>query len=352
MTTVYATHECDVDSVAEDLVRLWSTNLRSMGSAAPAKLDWYYRAAPTGPGRAIVLRARNESGEAIVGCQGIGFRRMLRGDGALRVALLADLAVDVPHRTHFPALALVREAHAVAAAAADLQYGFPNQEAIGLFKGLGYQCLGDIARYARVLRFSPYLAPIVRVPFLARLGGAVLDAGDAVLRATPWLRAAARFRLAFPSEPDARLDALFEEARLHHGVIGDRGRDFLRWRFFTRPGGAELATLLRRRDGALRAYAVVARQGDAAQLSDFLAASEPELGALLALLLPALRARGCSSASVRFLGTARIPRLLEQLGFRRRNADRTIVIAAGREALTPALTDVESYYLTDADEDD
>ncbi|HEY6006035.1 MAG TPA: hypothetical protein VIV57_24355 [Anaeromyxobacter sp.] len=351
-STVYAADESDLDSVADDLVRLWSENLRSMGAGAPAKLHWYYRTAPTGPGRAIVLRARSERGDAIVGCQGIGFRRMMRGDAALRVALLADLSVDKHHRTHFPALTLVRQARAVAAGASDFQYAFPNRAAVGLFRRLGYHALGDMVRHARVLRFSPYLARRVRVPLLARIGGAALDAADAALQALPRLRAGARFRLAFPSEPDARLDALFDEARRHHGVIGDRGRDFLRWRFFTRAGGAELATLLRRGDGALRAYAVVVRQGDAAQLSDFLGASEPELEALLALLLPALRRRGCSSASVRFLGTARIPRLLVRLRFRRRGADRTIVLAEGREALSPDLTDVESFYLTDADEDE
>lgn len=352
MTTEYAAGESDVDSVADDLVRLWTGNLHTMGVTAPAKLDWYYRAAPTGPGRAVVLRARDGSGEKIVGCQGIGFRRMLRGDGELRAALLADLAVDADHRTHFPALMLVRQARAVAAVAADLQYGFPNQGAVGLFKGLGYHALGEIARYVRVLRFSPYLAPVVRMPLLARIGGAALDAGGAALRAVPRLRAAARFRLAFAREPDARLDTLFDEARRQHGVIGDRGRDFLRWRFFTRPGGGELATLVRRRDGALRAYAVVTMRGGAAHLSDFLAASELELEALLALLLPVLRARGCSSASARFLGTARITRVLQRLGFRRRNADRTVVVAAGREPLAAELADVESFYLTDADEDD
>jgi hypothetical protein len=350
--TAYAASESDLDSVAEDLVRLWSANLLTMGAEAPRKLDWYYRSAPTGPGRAIVLRARNDQGDSIVGCQGIGFRRMMRGDEPLRVALLADLSVDKRHRTHFPALTLVRQARAVAASAADFQYAFPNQAAVGLFRRTGYRALGDMVRYARVLRSSPYLAPLVRVPLLARVGGAVLDAADAALRALPRLRAGARFRLAFAGEPDARLDALFDEARRRHGVIADRGRDFLRWRFFTRAGAAELATLVRRRDGALRAYAVVVRQGDAAQLADFLAASEAELEALLSLLLPALRARGCSSASVRFLGTARIPRLLERLRFRRRSADRTIVVAEGREALSPALTDVESFYLTDADEDE
>lgn len=350
--TRYEADESDPDAVADDLLRLWAANLRSMGGGGPSKLDWYYREAPTGRGRAIVLRAHDEHGESVVGCQGLGFRRVLCGGRAVQAALLADLAVDERHRTLFPALALVRRARAVAAGAADFQYGFPNQAAVGLFRRLAFHPLGSMARHARVLRFSPYLAPLVRVPLVAKVGGAVLDAGDAALRALPRLRAALRFRVAFLGAPDPRFDALFDEARRHYGVIADRGRDFLRWRFFAGRTPAELATLVRRKDGALRAYAVVMRRGDAAHLSDFLAGSEPELETLLTLLSPLLRARGFSSVSARFLGTARIPRLLERCRFRRRDADRTVVLAPGREPLSAALTDVESFYLTDADEDE
>lgn len=350
--TRYTAAEADVDLVAGDLVRLWSGNLHSMAGEGPAKLDWYYRASPNGRARVVVLRAHGDSGDALVGCEGIGFRRVWCGERTLRAALLADLAVDGPHRTMFPALTLVREARSVAAGAADFQYGFPNDRAVGLFKRLGYPVLGTMVRYARVLRFAPYLAQRVGVPALARLGGGLLDLGDAALRGPPRMWAAARHRLAFLPGPDPRFNQLFEEARRRYRVIGERGSDFLRWRFFARPGPVSLAALLRRSDGALRAYAVVTQPDRTAHLSDFLGASEPELRALFALLLPSLAARGCASASVRFLGDRSIPRVLARCGFRRRDAERAVVLDAGEVAtLAATLRDTESFYLTDADED-
>jgi len=348
----YSAEEREVDAVGDDLIRLWSGNLESMGADAPAKLDWYYRSSPYGRGRAVVLRAHGGAGDAVVGCQGIGFRRVRCDGRALRAALIADLAVERPHRGLFPALALVRRTREVAADAADFQYGFPNQLAVGPFRRSGYRDLGTMVRYARVLRHAPYLGRAIRARSLARAGGAVLDAVDGALRAVPRLAAAIRYRLDAAAAPDGRFDALFEEACRGHRVIGERGSDFLRWRFFGGRGAAELETLVRRGDGALRAYAVVRRQGDAAHLADFLAASEAELEALLRMLLAALRVRGCSSVSVRFLGTWRVVRLLERLRFRRREATRTVVFDAADPAVAALLGEAEGLYLTDADEDD
>ncbi len=348
----YVAEERVVDSAAADMVRLWATSLVSAGGDLHAKLDWFYRAAPCGPARALLLTAFDGDAGTVVGCEGIGFRRVWLGDRVVRAALLADLAVDPGHRTLAPALLLVRRARETAASSAEFQYGFPNRKAIGVFQRVGYRPLGAMARSVRVLRFGPYLARRVRVPLLASLGGAVLDGAATVHRALPRLRAAAAFRLSFPSGPDERFDALFDEARSRYGVIADRGRDFIRWRFFAGQGRAELATLERRGDGALRAYAVVTRRDGVAHLSDFLAVSGRELEALLALLLPALRAQGCTSASARFLGTARIRRLLERSGFRLRDAERTVVIDAGGDpARAAVIADVENHYLTDADED-
>ena len=348
----YVAEERDVDHAAADMVRLWGNSLASAGGDLHAKLDWFYRSAPTGPARAMLLTVFDGGEGTVVGCEGIGFRRVWMGDRVLRAALLADLAIDPGHRTLLPALMLVRKTRETAASSAEFQYGFPNRKALGVFQRNGYRPLGTMARSVRVLRFGPYLARRIRFPLLSNLGGAVLDGAGAILRALPRLRASAGFRLAFPSGPDERFDSLFDVARTRYGVIAERGRDFLRWRFLAGQGGAELATLERRGDGALRAYAVVTRRDGVAHLSDFLAASDPELEALLALLVPMLRAQGCASASVRFLGTARVRQLLERSGFRLRDADRTVVIDAGGDpALAAVIADVENHYLTDADED-
>jgi hypothetical protein len=152
--TAYDAEERDLDAVAEEMAQIWSRNLETIGEGVPAKVDWFYRSSPTGPGRVVMLRS---SCDGLVGCQGIGVRRVLLGDRALRAALLADLAVDLGHRTLHPALTLVRRTREVPSGVSDYQYGFPDKNAAALFARVGYHRLGHMTRYARVLRTRPYL---------------------------------------------------------------------------------------------------------------------------------------------------------------------------------------------------
>lgn len=349
----YTVEERELERAGPDALRIWGESLESMGDGGRSKLDWFYEGAPAGRGRLLLLGA--DGAAAPVGCIGIGFRRVARAGARVQAALLADLAVEAAHRTLFPAVALVRRAREVAATSAALQYGFPNQAAEGVFRRVGYHLVGRMARYVRVLRFSEHVSrriPLAPVAPLARAAGAVLDVADALRAAPPRLRAAAHYRLDFATGPDARLDALFEEAQRGVRAMGERGAEAIRWRFFERRPGAELALLVRRADGVVRGYAVIVRRGEVASLADFLAATEDDLDALIALLVPTLRARGYASASLRFLGPASIAAVLVRRGFVLREATRAVMAAAGSAPLPPEQRDPEGWYLTDADEDE
>src|SRR5687768_3975819 len=120
----YVVERRPVAEVEADLRRLWDDNLTVAGGVA-RKFAWLYREAPD-----------------------------------LRAGVLADLAVDRPHRSVGPALALAREAKAWTLGNLDLAYGFPNKLAEGVFKRVGYKVLGTMPRYARVLRHAGYAARV------------------------------------------------------------------------------------------------------------------------------------------------------------------------------------------------
>jgi len=348
----YLAEEGDVDALASTMTRLWAENLGSAAGDLDEKLDWYYRRAPTGPGRVVALRLRAGDGGAgpgeVVGCLGIGARRVYTGGTVERAALLADLVVDRPHRTLLPAMMLARGARAFAARGTDFQYGFPNQSAVGLFERIGYERLGNMARYVRVLRFAPYVARRLAHPSLARLAGAALDVAARVLDVPSWFRAAGGYRLDWPEAPDASFDRLFATARGQYPMIADRGREFLAWRFFSRLADRpRLCTLRRRLDGELGAYAVIHRVGDVAHLADFLASSAATQIALVRAVLPVLAAEGCTSVSVRYLGPSIVADVLGRCGFRLRDATRAVVFTAADGRPAPR----GDFYLTDADED-
>lgn len=339
--------------VRADLVRVWRDNL-PVDQVADAKFDWIYRKAVEPPAGVFVLAARSSTAQTIVGTAGLVVRKFFVDDTSLRAGLLADLAVDREHRTAMPALRLVRSARNAAVSEFDLAYGFPNKSARAVFLRCGYHKLGTLTRWARVLRHARYVQRVIPVRSIARLAGAALDAGGFAQLGSRALTALRTHRISWPTEVDDRFDRLWQAARRSYTLIGTRDAAFLRWRFLDQPGHTfRLAALSRRGEpGDLRAYAVVGREGDHAFIRD-LFGHPGDLDPLLDLLLVDLARQGAVSASMGFLGSEAITRLLQSRGFKARESERTIVCDVGkaRADMAEIIRDVQSWHLTDADED-
>jgi hypothetical protein len=340
--------------VRADLVRVWQNNL-PVDEGAEAKFAWIYQQAVDPPPGVFVLAVSDRAGveDRIVGTAGLGVRSFVLDDRQLRAGLLADLAVDREHRTALPALRLVRGARTAVLRDFDLAYGFPNRSAQAVFLRCGYRKLGTLTRWARVLGHAPYVHKVVPVAPFSRLAGAALDVGNLVQLAARSLPARRRSKLEWLHGFDSRFDRLWQDARGSYTLIGQRDAAFLRWRF-DQPGHRfQIASLVDRRDSTrLLAYTVVERVGGACHLRD-LFGHPAELGPLLDLLLPSLARRRATSASIGFLGSDAIGELLASRGFRERESERVIVydVSPAHAGLNEIASDVQSWHLTDADED-
>lgn len=139
-----------------------------------------------------------------------------------------------------------------------------------------------------------------------------------------------------------------------YNIIGHRDAAFLNWRF--RPdqvGRSLIATVLDRDSKELRAYAVVIEKepGDA-QFGDFLAGSPQDLGILLDAIVPALRARGFSSATSLFLGAPWVGQVLQAHGFAFRGAPRVVTVRANPNRVeSSTILHADNWYMTPADRD-
>jgi hypothetical protein len=339
---MYSVLPADAVESRELLCRLWSSHLPVRGGA-DEKLRWFYCDNPHGAGRAFLLKARDTP----VGCAGLGVRRLHHHGRPFRAALFADLAVDPSHRSGLPAVTLLRSVHADVKEHFDLGYGFPNHKAIAVYRRAGYRELGKMYRYVRVLRSQKYLAD--RLGRLARPVAAVVDRGLAAF-ADAHAVLARGHRLVWLGEFDQRFDRLWEATRGSYPVACERTAAFLRWRFAHEPH--QIVGLEVRRTGVLVGYAVI-RAGDdgLAELLDLFAAGGCELGALLALIVPELTSLGYAAAGFRFLGNPRVVRLLQLHGFVRRDPPRSVMVVSGRGALALRVRELESWYLTDLDED-
>lgn len=354
----YVVKHPPVESVREDLVRLWTSNL-PVDVDAHAKFAWYYRQNPLGPGEAVLLETDQggDDGKSAewVGCAGIGLRRFALHGVEHKTALLADLAVEKKHRTVMPALVLTRGVRAHCQREYPLVYGFPNKHAEGLFARLGYVQLGKMTRYALVLRHADYAARKIPVRPLAEAAGFLVDG---VYRMA-WLRdsLARRSTVAFETMDafDPRFDDLWRRAKGNYPIVGYRGADFLRWRFRQNVGlRYEIMGLRRRSDSRLDAYVVVENENDSvAHVADVFGADDEHVETLLAMLATHLRARGFTSMSIRFLGMPSFVRVLGRLGFQAREANRMVIADAALDLADrrDVVADPSNWYVLDGDED-
>jgi len=331
------------------LLRLWSHNLPVRGDAA-AKLAWQYLDGPSGRAQAFLLH--DEAGE--VGCAGITVRELWYRERPLRVALLADFAIDRAHRTAMPALILQRTVKRHVDGAYDASYGFPNANAVAIHRRIGYHELGTMSRYVRVLRHGGYLARRYDRPVTARAAGVAIDAAKLAVRTARTLRPSRTAALRWLPDVDARFDRLWQATRGSVGIACRRDAAFLRWRFLRKPDEhVAIAALVDRKTDELRAYAVVGGEpGGMAVLLDVFGALGA-IGDLLTFLMPALYWRGYRSVGFRFLGDPRVTALLVAHHFSLRDQNRVVIIHEGQACpIDPAvLRDRNAWYLTDLDED-
>lgn len=212
----------------DTIMDIWRGNLGEAGRHA-GKLGWFYLACPFGMPLVQLLR----HGAKPIGCCGAGPRRMLWRGNEIQAGLLVDMAVDARHRTLGPAMLLQEALMARAASRFRLLYGFPNRKSLPVVRRLGYQVLGRLPRYSRVLRHGPYLQRHLH-PLLARPLGALLDLAQ---RARDMLRTLGDRRplAAWVDTVDPRMDALWQASAHGNGLVAVRDSVMLRWRFDQSP---------------------------------------------------------------------------------------------------------------------
>jgi hypothetical protein len=255
------------------------------------------------------------------------------------------LAVSPQHRTLFPALLLQKALREAGLVEGDCLYGFPNAKAAPVFQRLGYQKLGMMTRYVRVVRATPYLRE--RTPrWAAALLGSLCDS---LARLRFVAAGSFSLRLEWRSSSEAQPLADLAEVGGRPLVRGARSAELLRWRFAARAGQRFEYVTARVRGGAPIGYWIVEVTDDALQVCDCSPALLEGDRAALAwyALFAAARRRGCRSVSFSCLAPAELTETLERVGMAVRS-ERPVYCALRPEH--PAAEG--AWYLTVADEDE
>lgn len=345
VTSIYTTHAGDVARDAYAVISIWRGNLGSP-SRHEQKFDWFYRSAPTG--EPLLQLLRHEPSASWVGTCAAGPRRMEWHGREIWAGVLVDMAVTNQHRTLGPAITLQAALMQRACGQYDLLYGFPNPKSLAVVKRIGYDILGYMPRFTRVLQHRIYLERI-GLRWAARPLGWILDTFDGAMGR---LRAFFNHTLhrEWLDHVDPRMDTLWQQSAHGAGPITIRDTTFLRWRFDDAPTATIRYFALSASNGALQAWFACQGDGNTLHIRDFWSfeAASGVRALHIRELICAARHGRWSALSVEHIGVSGTMDSWLECGFHQRD-QRPII---GRW-LDPATDHAQvCFHLTATDEDE
>ena len=276
-------------------------------------------------------------------------------NGEQVVGLCADFAVDKKHQSLVPALKLVKSLIKGSHEKCDILLGFPNNKSVNVMCRAGFRLLGELPRYALILKSKPY----IKETHLSRFGTLITVPVDLFLRFYFWVSRCKHFsdyELTEVFSADELFDKLWTTCSEQNDLyIGKRDRTYLNWRFFANPiNKSRIFVLKQNKTHELVGYAVFrVNAGGHWYAHDFFALSGNKiLKCLMQKVIATAIKENAISLSIEFLGNKEVTQLLDRLKFSKRISERRVVLAQLKESneYQKDIYDINNWFITSADE--
>lgn len=319
--------------------------------------DWYrwsFESNPYGPNASWFIRT--DSGD-VVGQSSLVPRRMRVAGKTITVGQAAYVNVDRQHRTALAAMKLQR-ALVTSVDGSDVPFVFGVTEtAIPVMQRVGYQLIGDVGRWTRVLRSESQLRKRIQSKLLRRSVARVLDWGIRLMSAEIRYRRPDGLLVRFEDDIDERFDRLWKQSGVPMCLFSERTSKLLRWRFQSEPKNRYKVMTVERPSGGLAGYLVYEvdpedPHGCRAGIHDFYFASFGDLDVLLAEFCRYARQIGAHAISLKYFGNQHVTAALKRFGFVPRPYEWKVLIYSNSGASgfdSNLLFDQDRWHLTDAE---
>ena len=304
--------EADVEKDIEKFVALLNRN-RDM-AVGRERFEWLYLNNPYGKARVWFAVDEKNGKEIAFTC---ALPRLMKVDGSDVICWnCGDFSVDRRYRTMGVALKLRRRAKdCVEDGEVPGFYAHPSDKMALIHNRVGHSMIGKMNRYVKLLRVDRKLQQLVKsqvlTRFLSPLGNGILRFKETFQR----VGGGSDIRVLTNQEFGLEFDALFENARGPYRVIGNRGADYLNWRYARNPlYPTERAEIWEGKN--LLGYVIFKEEGGAVFLKDILCIGETAIRkSLLAQWVRFLRSRGIFSISAALMNGNPMIKLLLEAGF-------------------------------------
>ena len=323
----YEITRADPDRDRDTILALWARNLKAHDpNEHQVRYDWLCRCPFSKP---YFWLARKD-GEA-VGTAGIGIRQVCVDGLSVLAGIAGDFAVDAKHRMLQPALSLQKAVLSTLEDGIDVVYGLPNANAEKVFQRQGYQTVGTLKRYVKILRTSRFLRSATGLKRKAAVLAPVVDAWLRFRSPETW-RGPGGGRVVEPVTAfDSRFDDLWARASRGAPMIGTRTSEFLRWRYADCPLQKYVTVALAERTGGrlLGYIAWYAGEDEQVRVADWVTdGSQGAAGDLLGELIRWSRRHRMASVACELLGSPASEAVLKHFGFVQRECKQSLMASS------------------------
>jgi hypothetical protein len=346
----YSIQLADLTEHKELLISLWKNNFQEV---SPGRFSWIYENNPNGPPTVFLLK--HEESQLFVGAMAIFPRPIMFKGRTIRSYICGDMVVDNQHRSLGPALYLFKAALKQCDKEAPcVLLSLPSNKSQPVALRAGYKVIGDFCEFIKVLKTRKYLlrsfnSPVIAAAFAWPLDVLLRWRNDVFL-----ISKARRYGYEILSEFDERFDNLLERLKNDFVFIGERNRDYLKWRTRDSPyGTCDIFSIFTKKDKVTRGYVAFYRNDLRVNIVD-LAFCDGVLGMriLLALFCRYMQTQMLDSISISMTSNPVFFLGLKKIGFAMRNIKNKAVLYASldKNAIVNDMINC-NWYITTADND-
>jgi len=345
----YTITEADVTKNREDIFPILERNLEG---ASAQRYEWNYENCPYGKARCFI--AKDDSSGLFVGSTALFPRKMLVKRKPEYVGIAGDFAVDKKHRAYGPALKLQHEIQSrIIDIGFKFVYGIPNILSRKLFLRIGYEEIGRLERFIKILKteykFKHYLHLLIQSKILSR----IMDFFIKISSKETWHKKRFHYSVETPEYFDNRFDVFWEKVANQFTIIGERTSTFLNWRYKQSSYQQYKIFCILDEKKEIAAYIVYYLKENMCHIVDMLfVGSEDVIDSLLAEFSIFLRSKGIGSISVFYFGKGLLEKNLKEFNFHRvKKEDKHVMIYCPKLSSELYLMDKKNWYFFEGDND-
>lgn len=297
--TIIQVNPVEIDKYKDIIIGLWKINL---SNGSDERFEWLYHKNPAGS--AVTWLAKDEKTGEFVGCNSL-YPREVRINGKIyKMGIAIDFAVNKNYRVFGPALQIEKTITANSKAAGfDFLFAWPSPSSTGVFIRAGYNVLGEVDSFVKLLRTKDKLLKVVKIPLFADL---LAFFADCFLGVLPDLR----YRLTKPGYFKGEIvkicgsefDILWNQVKDDNEIKTDKSSTYLNWRYtHNNTEQYSFFSLIDKRDNTIKGFIVYSLKDKAVLVWDWVALKREYLDYLLSEFAVFLTGQNASTIFLAFL---------------------------------------------------